>query len=307
MIKLVVCDLDNTLYDWVGSFVPAFDAMVAELVRTTGRSERELLDAFRRVHRRHGTSEYALAIAELDVLDEGLSPADRLERYEPALAAFRSARRAMLHAYSEVRPTLEQLREDGRCIVAHSDAMHSYALARLNRLQLADLFDGLWALSDHELPSALTLDDLARRTGHEVRSSKLRWGRELGSEELKPAVHVLQEILDTVGVTAAETVYVGDSLGKDIWLAQQAGVADVFAAYGRAPDESQYRRLVGISHWTPEQVVRERECASRDIHPTWRINAFAELLDVLARLDGGKSAELRSRTPGQCPCSTQEG
>ena len=31
MIKLVVTDLDNTLYDWVGYYVPALDAMIAEM------------------------------------------------------------------------------------------------------------------------------------------------------------------------------------------------------------------------------------------------------------------------------------
>lgn len=285
MIKLVICDLDNTLYDWVGSFVSAFDAMVAELVQATGHDERELLEAFQRVHQRHGTSEYALAIAELDVLDEQLTPAQRLQRYEPALAAFRAARRATLHAYPDVRPTLERLRANGRSIVAHSDAMQSYALARLQRLDLADLFDGVWCLSDHEVPASLARHDLARQTGHEPRKLP-RWGRALGREELKPSPHIVREILDTVGVSPKQAVYVGDSLSKDIALAQSTGVADVFATYGRAADERQYQRLVDVSHWSPEQVVVERRAATSEIHPTWTIDAFGELLGVIAELDG---------------------
>ncbi|MDP1847640.1 MAG: HAD family hydrolase [Solirubrobacteraceae bacterium] len=293
MIRLVVCDLDNTLYDWVGSFVPAFDAMLAELVQSTGHDEQELLDAFRRVHQRHGTSEYALAVAELDILDEQLTLADRLERYEPALAAFRKARRATLRAYPDVRPTLERLREEGRHIVAHSDAMRSYALARLERLGLSDMFDGVWCMSDHELPATLGRHDLARQTGHEARELR-RWGRDLRRDEAKPAPHVLREILETVGVSPAETVYVGDSLTKDIALAQAAGVADVFATYGRAADERQYQRLVDVSHWTPEQVVVERRMAASDTRPTWTIHAFAELLDVIAEIEAVPK-ETRSR------------
>ena len=38
-LKVLVCDLDNTLYDWVGFFVPALYAMVDETVRIWGAIE----------------------------------------------------------------------------------------------------------------------------------------------------------------------------------------------------------------------------------------------------------------------------
>lgn len=296
MIKLVVCDLDNTLYDWVGSFVPAFDAMLGELVAASGVSETQLLDSFQRVHQQHGTSEYALAVAELDVLNnDGLTTQERLGRYGPALDAFRSARRANLMAYPDVLQTLQQLKQDGRTLVAHSDAMVSYAVARLCHLRLLDLFDGLWAIADHPLPAGVSQAELAHRTGHETRIPGFRWGRELDPDERKPALHVLEEILRCTGASAAEAVYVGDSLIRDVLLAQRAGVADVFAAYGRRTDDDHYQRLIEISHWTPSQVIDERRLAAQNVQPTTSIEGFGEILTVVQNLDRRSGIGNRAR------------
>src|SRR4051812_28865991 len=117
MIKLLICDLDNTLYDWVGSFVPAFDAMVEELAETSGVSQADLTESFRRVHQRHGTSEYALAVAELDVLAEAdaqLALGERLQKHSTALSAFRARRRQGLRLYPDVERTLRRLKDEGK-------------------------------------------------------------------------------------------------------------------------------------------------------------------------------------------------
>ena len=50
---MLVCDLDNTLYDWVGYFVPSFNAMVNEALPILGCGREQLLDDLREVHQRH--------------------------------------------------------------------------------------------------------------------------------------------------------------------------------------------------------------------------------------------------------------
>ena len=49
MIKLLISDLDDTLYDWTGFFVPAFYAMADEIARMTGIDEKKLLKEARTV------------------------------------------------------------------------------------------------------------------------------------------------------------------------------------------------------------------------------------------------------------------
>ena len=85
MIKLIVTDLDNTIYNWVDFYVPAFNAMLKELNHISGISERQLKQAFKRVHQKHKTTEYAFAIEELDVLPEvqqGKPPRYIREKYD---------------------------------------------------------------------------------------------------------------------------------------------------------------------------------------------------------------------------------
>jgi len=288
MIKLVICDLDNTLYDWVGYFVPAFDAMLEELVRTTGQSEDDLLDSFRRVHQRYGTSEYALAVAELDVLaefDADLRVTERLEKHQGALLAFREHRRQSLRLYPDVLQTLRRLRADGRTIVAHTDAMAFYARARLRQLQVEDFFDGLWALADHEFPKELRHDELRRILDLETNGPAAALGRDVSTDELKPEPAVVREILDAVGVAPEEAVYVGDSLIKDVLVAQRAGVRDIYASYGRAHEREQYRRLVDITHWTDEDVRREQSLREHDVEPSFTAHCFSDVLRIIDTLE----------------------
>ena len=66
--KLLVCDLDNTLYDWVGYFVPSFYAMVDKVIQITGCDREKLLDDFREVHEKHGDSEQPFALLETQTI-----------------------------------------------------------------------------------------------------------------------------------------------------------------------------------------------------------------------------------------------
>ena len=102
MIKLIITDLDNTIYDWVEFYVRSFNAMIKEISLTTSISEEELKESFKRVHEKHNTTEYAFSIEELDVLSKinaKLSTKQLLEKYNNAIHAFRSMRKKTIKLY----------------------------------------------------------------------------------------------------------------------------------------------------------------------------------------------------------------
>ncbi len=160
MTRVLITDLDNTLYDWAGYFIPSFRAMLDELRSLSGVPEAELIASFKRVHQAHGTSEYAFAIEELDVLDG--PPGDRLQKYHSALDAFREVKRATLAPYPGVLETLEKMRASGWTVFAHTDSMLPYASARVIDLGIAPLLDGIVATRDHGVPESI-------RREHEIR------------------------------------------------------------------------------------------------------------------------------------------
>ena len=74
-------------------------------------------------------------------------------------------------------------------------------------------------------------------------------------------------------------IYVGDSLFKDVVMAQKAGVADVYAHYGKAHTKGEYELLRAVTHWPSEDVENEKKLTESDCHPTFTIDGgFSQLL-----------------------------
>ncbi len=96
--------------------------------------------------------------------------------------------------------------------------------------------------------------------------------------ERKPNPAALLAVISHVeGDTPCRTVYVGDSLTRDILMANRAKVPSVLARYGISHTRTDYDLLVQISHWTDDEVSREREFSVLHISPSAAIDAFDEL------------------------------
>jgi hypothetical protein len=133
--QLLICDLDNTLYDWVSYFVPSFYAMVDATVEITGCDREKLLDDFRAVHQKYGDSEHPFALLETETIKNlyrHASTGSMLAALDPAFHAFNSARKKNLHLHSGVRETLETLRGSGIKLIAHTESKLYGVADRLN-------------------------------------------------------------------------------------------------------------------------------------------------------------------------------
>ena len=69
------------------------------------------------------------------------------------------------------------------------------------------------------------------------------------------------------------TYYLGDSLVRDIAMAKQAGVTAIWARYGTEYDPKHWQYLVKVTHWTDEDVQREKILKSKysDVVPDYTI------------------------------------
>src|SRR5689334_20878690 len=105
MKKLLITDVDNTLYDWVTFYSRAFRAMVVELSQLLGVSDEQLLTEFQEIHRRYATTEPPFAALELPTVLARfpcLTARDLINKLDPAFHAFNSARREHLRLYAGV-------------------------------------------------------------------------------------------------------------------------------------------------------------------------------------------------------------
>lgn len=265
----LITDFDNTLYDWFHMWHQSFSGMLAEIVRISGLGEEALLPDIRRIHQEFGTSEYAFLVEKLAPLQEKFQGQELAAVFDDAIHAYRKARKENLSLYPGVRETLSRLKRKGVLIVIYTDSRAFYTADRIRRLQLDDLVDYIFSPPDHAIPTGAvnkTTNILTHAQHHFVPEGVV-----------KPNPEVLLDILKDIGRHASETVYLGDSLMRDVAMAQDAGVTDVYAEYGVVQNHPGYPLLRKASHWTDADVEREKQISKRSVKPTHIITAFTKI------------------------------
>ena len=119
--KVLITDLDNTLFDWVQLWYDCFTAMMEEVVKISGVPFDELKPDIRAVHQRHGTSEYSFLIEELAKLRNKFPDKNLATVFAPAIKAYRAARRRNLTLYPDVAETLLKIKGAGAAVVGYTE------------------------------------------------------------------------------------------------------------------------------------------------------------------------------------------
>lgn len=279
-VRLLVTDLDNTLFDWFEAWHASFSALLGSVAESSGVSRVTLEEEIREVHQRRGTSEYSYLIQELPSLQRTHPGEDLGALYRPAIDAYREARRATLRLYPGVRETLTAIKEAGTTIVAYTESLAFYTAYRLRTLELDPLIDYLYSPADHDFPAGVSPESL-RSGPPELYELVHTVHRHTPAGVLKPAPAVLASIVDEFEVPLSSVVYVGDSLMKDVAMAQEVGVIDVHAEYGVVQHQAEYELLRRVSHWTREDVEREQQIATKPhVTPTLVLSdSLAELCE----------------------------
>lgn len=273
MIKLLITDLDDTLYSWIGFFVPAFYDMVDEISKITSINSEVLLAEYKQVHQYCGSSEYPYATLLLPCLKSKYESEKVLrEILDPAFHRFNSTRKKYLELYPTVFDTLKLLHEKGIKIIGYTESTIENGLYRLKKLGIDDFFDKMYVSKSNysqdipqEISSKIT-----------IVSSK------------KPDSKVLCQICQDANVLNQEAIYVGDSLTKDIYMAKKAGIISVLCKFQKLSSDL-YSRLVEISHWTKSDFELEanlkKEMIDLNIEADFIINSYSELIPIIMEHD----------------------
>ena len=283
-ISVLLTDLDNTLYDWVTFFSCAFYDMVAVAARTLVIPEETLLDQLRTVHQRLHSSEHPYALLETEAVHHRLGALTRAEQaaaLDEAFHAFNRTRLNTLRLYEGVESALSDIRKRGTIIVGHTEATVPNALFRLRKLRIEAYFDYLYASTPQGLePPVAAIDAIVDSTPVTVHY--------LPPGERKPNPLVLEDICRQLKCSPNIALYVGDSISRDIGMAKAAGLWAAWAKYGTSYERWHWDRLVRITHWTEDDVLRSREAADQygHAHPDVTLHkSFAELLEHFTFID----------------------
>jgi phosphoglycolate phosphatase-like HAD superfamily hydrolase len=290
-VSALITDLDNTLFDWLDSWYHSFRLLLAGIVEVSGLPVEVLLPEIKALHQQHGTSEYAYLIHQLPALRARHAECDLPHVYQGVIAACRAARQARLALYPGVMETLLTLKHRGVVLVAHTESLARYSVDRLLLLGLDGVIDVLYAPADHASPDEPT-EGWALVTPSRGLTRTAQRATPRGRSKPNPAL--LLAILAELGIDRSRAVYVGDSLSRDVAMAQAAGVADVYAHYGAFPYLSaSYELLRAVSHWSGSEARREALSALETIQPTRTLTReFSEILglfDFVAHPSGGRA------------------
>jgi phosphoglycolate phosphatase len=279
--RLLVTDLDNTLWDWFDVWFRSFSALIEHLVEISGVPRDLLEQEIREVHQNRGTTEYSYLLNELPslkaIVGKSALPSDV---FDSALHSQNRERLARIRLYPDVLQTLTVVRSAGVPIVAYSESLAFWTEWRIRKTGLDGVLDALYTSPDHDFPSGVDVMDLRTRPDSEYGLVKTIH-EHVGKGQLKPNPAILGSIIDRFDARPDETVYVGDSLMKDVAMAQQVGAIDVHAAYGLAQDRAGYDLLRRVSHWTARDIERERQLAKGGgIEPSYTlVSSYSELLE----------------------------
>ena len=291
-IRLVVTDMDNTLYSWVDYIVPAVEAMVAAVVQATGLPRLKVVQSLKEVYTRHESNEYPYALQESSLFREfpEFGSFDKLV-IDPARAAFSEARRKYLRPYRGVLETLVALKGRGIVVVALTDAPRNPAEQRVKRLGIDGHLAALYTMPGFTFPagpdgSALVAPDILQK---EVRGEYRAACPviELPRHHEKPSQEGLRRILNTYGLEPKEVLVVGDSVRKDVALAQALGCHDCWAEYGTYVSLEYRERLDIIS----SSAITRRHAASvfegsdgQAVVPSHTLSNYAQILGIIDRV-----------------------
>jgi phosphoglycolate phosphatase len=290
MIRLIVTDMDNTLYSWVDYIVPAVEGMVDTVCQATGFPRIRVIQSLKAVYEKYESNEYPYVLQESSLFESfpEFGSFDKLI-IQPAQAAFAQARRKYLRPYPSVIETLAALKRMGIPVVALTDAPRNPAEIRAKRLGVDGLLSALYTLPGFQFPKAPWGEHLiARDIAAKDERGHYRAGCpvvELPRECEKPNPEGLFNICQRFGAEPSQTLVVGDSLVKDVALARAVGAVDCWAEYGTYVSTEYRERLeiVSASSITRRHAasVLEPESHSKEEPATHRLSSFSQVLKVV--------------------------
>lgn len=270
MKKLLISDLDDTLYDWIGFFIPSFYAMVDELASITNIEKSLLLTEYKIFHQYYGSVEYPFITLKLPSIlkkYKNLNEQELKNVLGEAFHKFNSERKKRLILFEGVEKTLKTLSQKGVTIIGYTESSQENGYYRLKRLGISDYFKSIYT-SQSKYESKLPLDEKIKIV-----------------ESKKPDKDILLSICHQENCAPTDAIYVGDSLTKDIYMAGLAGVTSVLVDYPKAENDY-YKLLVDITSWSAEDFEREatlkKKFIDSNMKPNYIINNFSELIKIFS-------------------------
>ncbi len=293
--KLLVLDIDNTVFNWVEYYVTCMRALFEQVHAITGIAVAILQREAQVIFEAEGTIEYPFLIQEMpSVVEHYAHDVERMlrEAVEPGRKAFNAAAQAALVPYAEVIETLATFRQRyaNVPVVALTDAPRYVAMWKLNKLGILEYFDAVYGLPDPRIPADPI--NLKVKVDPEILMKHLQKSsfgfagriRVLPDDYEKPGTKGLKTVLMDFDMEShkEDVLWIGDNLRKDVGLGVRLGVHTGWARYGTIIRQEARDQLLLFS---PQQNVAKNVALDpqndQSPQPDFVMDSFKDLLAAI--------------------------
>lgn len=254
-VNFIVTDLDDTIWDWLRMWYESFDPYIKRISTRFNVDISALKSDFKAIHQKYGSSEASFIHQELTCLSQEQKNefGKSFNNERSILHEYYSAKKNNLFLYRGVKETLKKLKEKGVVIVGFTESKAFFTKYRIKHLELDGLIDYIYAPIDTGVP-----ESVYRHYSEDFWEPNVTEMRYLSRDVRKPAPEILEIILRDFKAKKENTIYIGDKLDKDVSMANEADIDSVYAKYGHQIDTEKYQLLRDVTHWTDEDVKREK-------------------------------------------------
>lgn len=275
--KILILDLDNTIYSWMDAYAPSFIAQIKYLRENTQIAENEIKASFKRVFLKYNSVEVPNAIFELDIWNTYGIDQQKVHKIQlNAQEIFLNEWKRNIKLYPHVKSTIMWAKNNSMLIIGFSDAFSFWIDYRLKSLSLINYFDMVFAMDDNVIMNS----DIVRRTKKNKRIISV------SPECMKPNTTIIELLISKYNIKRCNIFMVGDSLEKDIVTAKVAGINDIWAKYGTMYKRENGKLLKSITPWDKNKQKKEKETMGV-IQPSYIITDFAQLITLVLNKEGG--------------------
>ena len=281
-IKLLITDLDDTIWDWVSMWYNSFLPYFTDIKEISGIEEDALIESFKKLHQKYHSSEASFVYNDLD----GLKKEEKKNIEQKKSKNGRSIihnyyynKKHNLNLYPNVLSTLLKIKSKGTLIVGFTESNSFFTQYRIKTLDIDGLFDSIYTPADIGIPKKVKR---YYEEGYwDLKDTKIRI---LPKRTKKPNPEILLKIAKDYMVPLNEIVYIGDKLDRDIYMAKSSNITSIYAAYGSNINNKAYNLLKKVTHWTKLEVERDikfkKNINNKTIKPDYSINDFKKLLNL---------------------------
>jgi len=253
-VNFVVTDLDDTIWDWLSMWHKSFSPFLNRISQEFNIDIIELKNDFKQLHQKYGTTEASFIIDDLKLLNAQHRESIYIEANgsKSIIHEYYSNKKSNLALFDDTLKTLSSIKSCGAMIIGFTESHSFYTKYRLKTLNIDGLIDCIYAPVDSELPE--TVKKYYPEGYWEPQKTEFRY---LSREVKKPNAEILEIILKDFNAKKENTIYIGDKLDRDVFMAKEAGITSVYAQYGDKSEDNKYDLLREVTHWSDHDVQRE--------------------------------------------------